>query len=67
MLENNLKKYRFNHNQLTQEKLAEQLGVSRQTVIAIEKRKFNPSVMLALKMAKLFECQVENLFYLKET
>ena len=67
MLENNLKKYRFNHNQLTQEKLAEQLGVSRQTVIAIEKRKSNPSVMLALKMAKLFECQVENLFYLKET
>ena len=66
ILKNNLKKARFNQNQITQEKLADALDVSRQTIIAIENGKFNPSVKLALKMASHFGCQVEELFYLKE-
>ncbi|HDP68625.1 MAG TPA: transcriptional regulator [Candidatus Marinimicrobia bacterium] len=65
-LKNNLKRFRFDHEQITQEKLADALGVSRQTVLAIENGKFNPSVKLALKMAQLFGCQVEDLFYLEE-
>ncbi|MGC9364615.1 MAG: helix-turn-helix transcriptional regulator [Fidelibacterota bacterium] len=65
-LKNNLKRFRFDHEQITQEKLAEELGVSRQTVHAIENGKFNPSVKLALKMAQLFGCQVEDLFFLEE-
>lgn len=65
-LKNNLKRFRFDHEQITQEKLAEELGVSRQTVHAIENGKFNPSVKLALKMARLFGCQVEDLFFLEE-
>lgn len=65
-LKNNLKRFRFDHEQITQEKLAEELGVSRQTVHAIENGKFNPSVKLALKMAQLFRCQVEDLFFLEE-
>lgn len=51
---------------LTQAGLAEKLGVSRQTIHAIEKNKFNPSVILALKMAKLFSLTVEELFIIEE-
>jgi len=46
--------------------MAEALDVSRQTIIAIESGKFNPSVKLALKMATLFQCQIEDLFHLEE-
>jgi len=47
---------------LTQEELAEKLGVSRQTIIAIEKGNYTPSVHLALKIAKVFSEPVEELF-----
>ena len=50
---------------VTQAGLAEQLGVSRQTVNAIEKGKFVPSTVLALKMAQFFECKVEDVFILE--
>ena len=46
----------------TQEDLAELLGVSRQTVNAIEKQKFDPSLNTAFKMAKLFELPIESIF-----
>lgn len=51
---------------LTQAELAERLQVSRQTIHAIEKNKFNPSVVLAIKMAKLFKLSVEELFFIEE-
>ncbi|MBL6612146.1 MAG: transcriptional regulator [Bacteroidetes bacterium] len=47
---------------LTQEDLAEVIGVSRQTVNAIEKQKFDPSLNTAFKMAKLFELPIESIF-----
>lgn len=50
---------------LTQSQLAERLGVSRQTVHAIESGKYVPSTVLALKMAKLFGTPVETLFLLE--
>ena len=65
LLENNLKSFRFLKDQITQQGLAGDLNVSRQTIIAIEKGKFNPSVVLALSMAEYFECHVEDLFILK--
>lgn len=65
ILENNLKSFRFLKDQITQQDLARDLNVSRQTIIAIEKGKFNPSVVLAMKMAEYFECRVEDLFILK--
>ena len=65
-LKNNLKHYRFNNDQLTQDSLAQKLQVSRQTVNAIENGKFNPSVKLALQIADYFECKVEDIFYLEE-
>ncbi len=65
-LENNLKSFRFLKDQITQQDLAGDLSVSRQTIIAIEKGKFNSSVVLALRMAEYFDCRVEDLFILKK-
>jgi putative transcriptional regulator len=47
---------------LTQEELAQKIGVTRQTIIAIEKGNYTPSVLLALKLAKTFSVSVETLF-----
>ena len=47
---------------LRQEDLAEDLGVSRQTINAIETGKYNPSLPLAFKLAKIFNCKIEDLF-----
>ena len=52
---------------LTQEQLAEIIGVSRQTINAIEKEKLDPSLPTAFKMAKLFEMSIENFFLFDET
>lgn len=50
----------------SQDRLAEKLGVSRQTIISIEKGKYNPSLPLAMIMAKVFETNVEDIFSLEE-
>ncbi len=47
---------------MTQAVLAERVGVTRQTIIAIEKGDYAPSVALALKLARIFKCRVEDLF-----
>lgn len=47
---------------ITQEALAEKVGVTRQTIIAIEKGNYTPSVLLALKLAEVFSVSVEDLF-----
>jgi putative transcriptional regulator len=47
---------------MTQEELADKVGVSRQTVIAIEKGNYTPSVLLAMKIAKVFRTPVEEVF-----
>ncbi len=47
---------------MTQEQLAEKVGVSRQTIISIEKGNYTPSVLLALKIAHIFDTSVESLF-----
>lgn len=48
---------------LTQQQLAEALGVSRQTVISIEAGKYDPSLLLAFAIADLFEVRIEDVFY----
>lgn len=60
-MKNKLKVYRAMHD-LTQEALAEQLGVTRQTVISIEKGKYDPSLELAFKIARLFKVKIEDVF-----
>lgn len=47
---------------LTQEDLAKQVGVTRQTIIAIENDKYNPTLALAFKLARLFERPIEEIF-----
>jgi len=66
ILKNNLRKYRFFANEMSQKELSLKLQVSRQTIHSIEKSKFNPSVKLALRIAQLFERKVEDIFYLEE-
>ena len=64
-MKNLLKVERARHN-LTQADLAEKLGVSRQTIYAIENNKFNPSVTIAIKMARFFGVTVEYLFDIED-
>ncbi|MHA1945086.1 MAG: helix-turn-helix transcriptional regulator [Candidatus Hodarchaeales archaeon] len=63
---NRLKEFRAKHD-MTQENLAVKLGITRQTIIAIEKEKYNPSLTLAFKMAKFFECPIEDIFLYDNT
>ena len=65
-MQNNIKIERAKKN-ITQSELAKVLNVSRLTVHSIEVRKFNPSVIIALKMARYFNIAVEELFMLEET
>jgi len=60
-MRNRLKVLRAEHN-LTQADLAAKLDVSRQTIIAIEKGKFDPSLSLAFKVSRLFEHPIETIF-----
>ena len=53
-------------NELTQQDLANELGVTRQTIIAIEKEKYNPSLELAFKIAKYFDTTVEKVFFYED-
>jgi len=64
MMENNLRVLRAT-KRITQEDLAEALGVTRQTVLAIENGKYSPSLELAFKMAKYFETSIEKIFFYK--
>ncbi len=63
-VENNVYALRIKHS-LTQEHVAAAIGVTRQTVIAIEKGNYTPSVLLALKLAEYFGERVEAVFCLK--
>ena len=61
-MRNDLRAMRQAHG-LTQQQLAEALGVSRQTVISIEAGKYDPSLMLAFAIARLFAVRIEDVFY----
>ena len=63
-LGNNIRRCRFNRNEISQEALAEAIGVTRQTIHSIEKGKYIPSALLAFKISKFFEKNVEEVFYL---
>ena len=64
-MKNNIKIERARHD-MTQGDLAEKIGVSRQSINAIEKGKYVPSALLAIKIAQLFKLPVEELFFLEE-
>jgi putative transcriptional regulator len=60
-MKNKLKVYRAMKD-ITQEDLARELGVTRQTIIAIEKDKYDPSLVLTFKIARFFKVQIEDIF-----
>ncbi|MGM0789918.1 helix-turn-helix transcriptional regulator [Bacillus infantis] len=64
-MKNKLSEYRNKAN-YSQDKLAEILQVSRQTIISIEKEKYNPSLPLAIRMARIFGTNVESIFLLED-
>lgn len=64
-MKNTIKVQRAIHN-FTQAQLAEKIGVSRQTINAMESNKYVPSTILALKIARLFGVKVEEVFLLEE-
>ncbi len=64
-MKNRLYNLRKNHK-YTQEEVAKKLGVTRQTIISIEQGKYIASLPLALKMAKIFEVPLEQIFDLEE-
>lgn len=65
-LENNVRKCRFERGEMTQQELANEVGVTRLTIHSIETGKFMPSTILALKIAKFFGKTVEEIFFIVE-
>lgn len=64
-MKNRIKELRLKDG-LTQEQLSKKVGVSRQSIIAIETGKYNPSLELAFKIAKQFNCKIEDVFIFEE-
>ncbi len=64
-MKNKLEELRIN-NGLTQQELAERLEVSRQTIISLEQGRYNPSILLAFKTARLFGLTIEDIFIYEE-
>ena len=63
-LSNNLRQLRFANVQMTQQQLADKVGVTRQTIIAIESSKYAPSLPLAFRLAQTFNVKIEDIFQL---
>jgi putative transcriptional regulator len=59
---NNLRKLRFEFDEMTQQSLANKVGVSRQTIVAIEKGKYSPSLEVAFKLADVFDLSLDKVF-----
>jgi len=59
---NNIRKLRFYHDEMTQKELANKVGVTRQTIIAMEQGKYSPSLELAFRIALVFDSPLEEIF-----
>jgi putative transcriptional regulator len=66
-INNNIRKFRFHNNEMTQQELADKTGVTRQTIVAIEQGKYSPSLELAFRIARVFSSPLEEVFsYISE-
>jgi len=61
-ISNNIRRLRFEHNEMTQKELAEKVGVTRQTIVAIESAKYSPSLELAFRIAHVFGAPLVDVF-----
>ena len=59
---NQIRRLRFENGEMTQQQLADKVGVTRQTIIAIEASKYSPSLTLAFKIARTFKARIEDVF-----
>ena len=59
---NRIRRLRFDHDEMTQEELANHAGCTRQTIIALEQGKYSPSLELAFRIAKVFGVTLEEVF-----
>ncbi len=62
VLSNNIRRLRFEHGEMTQQKLADIAGVTRQTIIAVEQGKYTPSLTLGFKISAAFDLKIEDVF-----
>ncbi len=65
-MKNRIRRLRFDHDEMTQEELANDVGCTRQTIIALEAGKYVPSLTLAFRIAKSFGVAVEEVFQYEE-
>jgi len=63
---NSIRALRFAHGELTQAQLAEQVGVTRQTIIAIEQGRYSPSLEMAFQIARVFKVPLDDVFQYPE-
>ncbi|WP_181901754.1 helix-turn-helix transcriptional regulator [Thalassotalea euphylliae] len=61
-ISNDIRRLRFNNSEMTQQALADAVGVSRQTIVAIEKNKYSPSLEVAFKIADVFNVGINDVF-----
>lgn len=61
-ISNNIRRLRFDADEMTQQMLANVVGVSRQTIVAIEKGKYSPSLEVAFKIAEYFDVPLDSVF-----
>jgi putative transcriptional regulator len=60
---NHIRRLRFDHNEMTQQQLADKAGVTRQTIVALEKGNYSPSLELAFRIALAFDLPLEEVFF----
>ncbi len=65
-IKNRIRRLRFDHDEMTQEELANRVGCTRQTIIALEQNKYVPSIELAFRVAKAFGVPLEEVFQYEE-
>jgi len=65
-LSNQIRRLRFENGEMTQQQLADKVGVTRQTIIAIEASKYSPSLTLAFRIARTFKARIEDVFQYKD-
>jgi putative transcriptional regulator len=63
---NEIRRLRFEHGEMTQQTLADRAGCTRQTIMMLEQGRYVPSLVLALRIAKVFSTSIEAIFRLEE-
>ncbi len=67
VINNDVRKLRFQNDEMTQKDLALKVGVSRQTIVAIEKGKYSPTLELCFKISLAFDKPIDEIFYIDST